>query len=371
MSKGLEDVVASTSAITFIDGTRGRLLYRGYDINDLVQHSNYEEVAYLLLHERLPKPAELAAFSADLSSKRSIPPGVKSILDSLSHDCDTMDAVEMAIAALGIYDDPTLPLNEKAVSIASKISTIVAYIHRHRHRLPHLEPKADLSQSANLLYLVNGLEPDEFSEKMMNMVLVVHADHELNASTFTARVVASTLSDAYSSVTAAVAALKGPLHGGANERVVEMVAEIGSPANVESYVRQKLARKEKIMGFGHRVYKTLDPRAKIMLECSERIASTDEERNELAVLERVQEFMLKEKGLYPNVDLYSGFVLNHLGIPTDLFTPVFAVARAPGWLAHIIEQYSDNRIMRPIAHYTGPRDERYVPILLRAGSITN
>jgi len=364
MSKGLEDVVASSSAITYIDGIHGRLLYRGFDIKDLVQHSNYEEVAYLLLHEHLPRPEEMKSFSAGLNSKRALPDGIRSILDSLPRDGDAMDALEMAVASLGIYDDPSLPLNDKAVSIASKIATAVAYIHRHRQGLRYLDPRADLGQSSNLLYMITGEEPDELSEGLLDTVLIIHADHELNASTFTARVVASTLSDAYSSVTAAVAALKGPLHGGANERVVEMVTEIGAPANVESHVRAKLAKKEKIMGFGHRVYKTMDPRA-------ESIASTPEEVNELAILEKVQEFMLKEKGLYPNVDFYSGFVLHHVGIPTELFTPVFAVARTPGWLAHIIEQYSDNRIMRPIAHYTGPSYERYVPLSLRAGKITN
>jgi citrate synthase len=204
----------------------------------------------------------------------------------------------------------------------------------------------------------------------MNVLLVLHADHEFNASTFTARVVASTLSDMYSSVTAAVAALKGPLHGGANERVVEMVQEIGSPDKVPAFLKEKLANKVKIMGFGHRVYKTLDPRAKILRDYAGRIASGDEERNNLAILDALADGMVRQKGIYPNVDFYSGFVLHHLGIPTYLFTPVFAVGRTPGWLAHVMEQYSDNRIMRPIAEYTGLRDERYVPLELRGGKIT-
>lgn len=282
-----------------------------------------------------------------------------------------MDALEMAIAALGIYDDPHYPLNEKAVSISSKIGTIVAYLHRHRYGLPVIEPKPGMGQSASFLYMVTGKEPDEASEKLLDALFVLHADHELNASTFTARVVASTLSDVYSSITAAVAALKGPLHGGANERVVEMVEEIGSPKSVESYLHQKLAKKEKIMGFGHRVYKTLDPRANILREHAERIASTEGERNRLAILDELQRVMLREKGLYPNVDFYSGFVLQHLGIPVYLFTPIFAVGRTPGWLAHVMEQYSNNRIMRPIADYTGPSDENYIPVALRAGKISN
>jgi citrate synthase len=367
MSKGLEDVVATTSAITFIDGARGRLLYCGYDINDLARYSTYEEVAYLLWHQRLPREDELATFSKDLASKRVIPRGVLSSLDSLSYDCDTMDALEMAIAALGIYDDPSLTEIEKAASIASKIGTVVPYIHRHKYKLRRMESRTDLSFAAELLYLLTGDEPDKASEKLMNVILVTHADHELNASTFTARVVASTLSDMYSSITAAVAALKGSLHGGANERVVEMVQQIGSPENVPAFLREKLANKEKIMGFGHRVYKTLDPRAKILRDYASQIAIGPDEKNNLAILDALADEVLKQKGIYPNVDFYSGFVLHHLGVPTYLFTSVFAVGRTPGWLAHVMEQYSNNRIIRPIAEYTGTRDEVYVPIELREG----
>jgi citrate synthase len=370
MSKGLEDIVAGTSAITFIDGARGRLIYCGYDISDLAEHSNYEEVAYLLWHKRLPQEEELRIFTEDLLSKRVVPQGVLSSIDSLSYDCDTMDALEMAIAGLGIYDDPDLTLIEKAASIASKIGTVVPYIHRHKYRLPRLEPRKDVSFASDLLYLLTGKEPDAFSEKLMNVMLVLHADHEFNASTFTARVVASTLSDMYSSVTAAVAALKGPLHGGANERVVEMVQQIGSPDKVPAFLHEKLANKEKIMGFGHRVYKTVDPRAKILHAYAGQIASSGEERNDLAILDALADAMVREKGIYPNVDFYSGFVLHHLGIPTYLFTPVFAVGRTPGWLAHVMEQYSNNRIMRPIAEYTGLVDQRYTPVELRGGKIT-
>jgi len=276
----------------------------------------------------------------------------------------------MAIAALGIYDEPNLETIQRAASIASKIGTIVPYIHRHKSRLPKVEPRPGYSFAADLLYMLTGKQPDAFSEKLMNVLLVLHADHEFNASTFTARVVASTLSDMYSSTTAAVAALKGPLHGGANERVVEMVQEIKTPEKTGAFLHQKLAKHEKIMGFGHRVYKTLDPRAKILSEYAGKVATTDEEKNNLKILDTLAELMLREKNLYPNVDFYSGFVLHHLQVPTYLFTPFFAVGRAPGWLAHIMEQYANNRIMRPIAEYTGPRDERYVPLGLRDGTIT-
>ena len=370
MSKGLEDVVASTSAITFIDGARGRLVYCGYDITDLAAQSSYEEVAYLLWYKRLPRKDELTAFVHDLASRRVVPKGVLAEIDSLSYDCDTMDAVELAVAALGIYDEPNLRTTERAASIASKIGTIVPYIHRHKSRLPQLEPKAGSTFAQDLLFLLTGTQPDAFSEKLMNVLLVLHADHELNASTFTARVVASTLSDMYSSITAAVAALKGPLHGGANERVVEMVQEIGSPDRVPEFLHKKLANHEKIMGFGHRVYKTLDPRAKILREYAGQIASTSDEKKDLAILDSLADLMVREKGIYPNVDFYSGFVLHHLGVPTYLFTPIFAVGRAPGWLAHVMEQYANNRIMRPIAEYTGPRDERYIPLELRGPTIT-
>lgn len=213
MSKGLEDVVASTSDITFIDGHNGRLVYCGYDISDLCEHSNYEEVAYLLWHHRLPKPGEFDSFVADLRSMREVPLGVLESIDDLELECDTMDALEMAIATLGIYDDPELSTFSKAASIASKIGTIVPYIHAHKMGLAHREPRKDLGFASDFLYLMQGKEPDALSEKLMNVLLVLHADHELNASTFTARVVASTLSDMYSSVNAAVAALKGPLHG--------------------------------------------------------------------------------------------------------------------------------------------------------------
>jgi len=333
LSKGLEDVVAGPTSITFIDGARGRLSYRGYDIADLVAHSNYEEVAYLLWQGHLPKRDELRRFNRDLVSKRTIPAGVRLSLDSLSHDCDTMDALEMAIAALGIYDDPNMLLVERAASIASKIGSIVAYIHRHKHLLPHLEPRDDLGFAANFLYMLTGDEPDKASERLMNAILVLHADHELNASTFTARVVASTLSDVYSSVTTA-----------------------------EWYLLEKLARKEKIMGFGHRIYKGHDPRATIMRAYAGEIVSTDEERKNLEILDYLAALMIRERDIYPNLDFYSGFVLHHLKIPTYLFTPVFAVGRTPGWLAHVMEQYSDNRIIRPLAEYVGQRDAVYVPI---------
>ncbi len=366
-SKGLEDVVAGTSSITFIDGVNGRLLYRGYDINDLAEHSTYEETAYLLLQDGLPTEHELEDFSRNLYSKREIPKEVIAILRTLPRNADAMDALRVCIAALGIFDDPMYSQREKAASIAAKIGTIVAAIHRRKHDLDPIAPKAGLGYSSNFLYMVTGKEPPASNTKLMDVLFILHADHELNASTFTARVIASTLSDMYSAVTGAVGALKGPLHGGANEKVVEMTAEIGDRGEVDKYVTTKLENKQKIMGFGHRVYKTMDPRAKILKDMAKIFATGEKEREDIQILQRVEDRMRKEKDLYPNVDLYSGLALNHLGIPTYLFTPVFAVGRAPGWLAHVLEQYADNRIIRPRAEYIGSQSSKYIPIGNRAG----
>ena len=361
-SKGLEDVVSGESSICFIDGQQGRLLYRGYDIVDLAQKSTYEETAYLLWNGHLPTAQELNSFSSDLSAKREVPKEVMSILSSLPENCDAMDALRVCIAALGIYDDPMYTPQEKAQSIAAKIGTIVPAIHRQKHSQDVIPPREDLSYSANLLYMMGGEVPSKEDAHLMDVLLILHADHELNASTFTARVIASTLSDVYSAVTGAVGALKGPLHGGANEKVIEMTIEIGRPENAESYVDAMLAKRQKIMGFGHRVYRTMDPRAAILKDMTKKFIRTEKEKKVFQILEKTEDMMKTWKNLYPNVDLYSGLALNHVGIPSYLFTPVFAVGRAPGWLAHILEQYADNRLIRPRAEYTGPKNEEYIPI---------
>ena len=366
-SKGLEDVVAGTSSITFIDGVNGRLLYRGYDINDLAEHSNFEETAYLLWQDGLPTEPQLENFSRNLYSKRAIPKEIISILKTLPRNADAMDALRVCVAALGIFDDPMYSQREKAMSIAAKMGTIVAAIHRHKHDLNPIAPKSGLRYSSNFLYMLTGKESSDSNAKLMDVLFILHADHELNASTFAARVIASTLSDIYSAVTGAVGALKGPLHGGANEKVVEMTAEIGTTSEVDKYVTNKLENKQKIMGFGHRVYKTMDPRAKILKEIAKTFVTSEEEKEDFQILHRVEDIMRKEKDLYPNVDLYSGLALHHLGIPTYLFTPVFAIGRGPGWLAHVLEQYGDNRIIRPRAEYNGSQGSHYIPIENRAG----
>ena len=360
--KGLEDVIAGQSSICFIDGEEGRLLYRGYDIEDLAAKSSYEETAYLLWNSRLPTAAELHSFSSDLNSKRPVPKEVLSIISTLPTNCDTMDALRVGVAALGIFDDPMYTQQEKALSIAAKMGTIVMAIHRHKHDQEIIAPRDDLGYSANLLYMLSGQEPSAKDANLMDVILILHADHELNASTFAARVIASTLSDVYSAVTGAVGALKGPLHGGANEKVIEMTIEIGTPENAESYVDAMLAKRQKITGFGHRVYKTMDPRARILKDMARDFAKSEKERRVFQILEKTEEMMKTWKNLYPNVDLYSGLALNHVGIPSYLFTPVFAVGRAQGWIAHILEQYGDNRLIRPRAEYVGPPRLEYVPI---------
>jgi len=367
-SKGLEDVVSGQSSICFIDGVEGRLLYRGYDIVDLAPKSTYEETAFLLWNGHLPTVSELHTFSNELNAKRAVPEGVLSMMTTLPTNCDAMDALRVGVAALGIYDDPMYTPQEKAQSIAAKMATLVAAIHRHKHNQEILAPRDDLGYAANLLYMVTGEKPSKDDERLMDALLILHADHELNASTFTARVIASTLSDVYSAVTGAVGALKGPLHGGANEKVIEMTIEIGTPENAESYVDAMLAKRQKITGFGHRVYKTMDPRAIILKDMAQKFIKTDKERKVFQILEKTEEMMKTWKNLYPNVDLYSGLALNHVGIPSYLFTPVFAVGRSPGWLAHILEQYADNRLIRPRAEYIGPTQAEYVSIEHRTQS---
>jgi len=367
-AKGLEDVIAGKSSICYIDGHEGKLLYRGYDIADLAAHSTYEEDTFLLWNGHLPTANELRVFSEEMTSKRPIPADLISILTTLPRNCDTMDALRVGVAALGIFDDPMYNQEEKAMSIAAKIGTVVAAIHRHKHDLELIAPREDLSYASNFLHMVTGEVPSRDDTRLMDVLLILHADHEFNASTFTARVIASTLSDIYSAVTGAVGALKGPLHGGANEKVVEMTNEIGTPAKVDSYIQSKLATKSKINGFGHRVYRTMDPRAKILKEMARQFVKTEKEKQALEILERTETILREEKNLYPNVDLFSGLALNHIGVPSYLFTPVFAVGRAPGWLAHVLEQYSDNRIIRPLADYIGPPLTPYVSIEARTSA---
>jgi citrate synthase len=364
--RGLEDVVVTTSAITFIDGRQGRLIYRGYDIRELVRYSTFEETAYLLWYGRLPRPAELQELSRKLAPLRELPSGVRKVLEALNPSTPPMEALRTGVSALSSFepDEAKGPLTsiESALRLTAVLPTLLATFHRLRRGEPPVSPRSDLNHAANLLYMVTGEIPSITDAHVLDVALILHADHELNASTFSARVTASTLSDLYSAVTSAVGTLKGPLHGGANERVMTMVEEIGRPEAAEAYVLQKLQRHEKIMGFGHRVYKVEDPRATILREFARNLAREKGDALPYEILRKVEEVVHREKGLYPNVDLYSGPCYRLMGIPKDLFTPVFAASRVAGWTAHVLEEYADNRLIRPTARYTGPTELRYVPL---------
>lgn len=365
-AKGLEGVVATQSAISsIIDDT---LTYVGYDIDDLAVNASFEEVIYLLWHQRLPKADELAELKQQLADNMAVP---QAVLDHFkTYDIKhvhPMAALRTAVSMLGLFDEEAEVMDpeanyRKAIKIQAKISTLVTAFGRIRNGQEPVAPKTDLSFAANFLYMLSGKLPEDIEEEAFNKALVLHADHELNASTFTARVAVATLSDVYSGVTAAIGALKGPLHGGANEQVMKMLTEIGSVENVESVINEKLANKEKIMGFGHRVYRKGDPRAKHLREMSRKLTKIRGEEKWYDMSVKIDEIVTGQKNLPPNVDFYSASVYHSLNIEHDLFTPIFAVSRTSGWLAHILEQYSNNRLIRPRAEYIGPGMQTYVPV---------
>lgn len=368
-TKGLEGVVATTSSVSsIIDGV---LTYRGYNIDDLADHASFEEVVYLLWYGRLPKQEELETFQKELANNAQVPKEVIDHLKMIPIDkVHPMAALRTAISNLALYDELADDMSEeanwkKAFSLQAKIPTIVTAFSRIREGKEPVAPRTDLSFAANFLYMLTGEVPDEISENAFNKALVLHADHELNASTFTSRVCVATLSDMYSGITSAIGALKGPLHGGANERVMKMLTEIGTMDNVEPYIMDALNKKVKIMGFGHRVYKNGDPRAKHLREMSRQLTSITGETKWYEMSVQIEEIVKREKGLLPNVDFYSASVYHSLGIEHDLFTPIFAVSRTSGWIAHILEQYNNNRLIRPRAEYTGPEKQTWVPIAQR------
>lgn len=367
-TKGLEGIVATTSAISSI--VDGVLTYRGYDIDDLAEHASFEEVAYLLWFGKLPNAEELKALQQDLSDYAAIPDELIQQIRLYPKDGNTMAALRSAVSALALYDaegdDMSREANEKkAVKLQAQLPTIIAAIARVRQGKDPVAPKAGVSISENFLYMLRGEDPDQTSIKALDQALVLHADHELNASTFAARVTVATLSDIYSGVTSAIGALKGPLHGGANEAVMKMLNEVGSLDRAQAYIQEKLDNREKIMGFGHRVYKNGDPRAKHLQKMSRELGEMkgDTTLYDMSVL--IDETVTNQKGLKPNVDFYSASVYTQLGIEQELFTPIFAISRVSGWTAHILEQYEGNRIIRPRAEYTGLTDQKYVPIELR------
>ncbi len=364
-AKGLEGVVALESGISSIIGSV--LTYRGIGIDELAESASYEEVVYLLWNSRLPNRAELADLDQQLKASANLPAQIIEWIKTFPPSVHPMDALRTAVSALGLYDPDTADMSKeanlrKAIRLTAQIPTIVCAIGRARDGKEPIGPRADLSIAANFVYMLTGDEPDPIAVKAIDTALVLHADHELNASTFSARETVSTLADMHSGVVSAIGTLKGPLHGGANEAVMRMLLKVGSMEKIDQFIEDALANKEKIMGFGHRVYKNGDPRAKHLKLMSEKLSQLKGDTRWYDMSVRIDDTVVKEKGLLPNVDFYSASVYYMLGIPIDLFTPVFATSRISGWLAHIMEQYADNRLIRPRADYTGPVDQHYIPI---------
>ena len=372
VAKGLEGIVANESRLSKVDGQNGKLMYLGYNIDDLVENCTFEEVVHLLHRGKLPNQAELDDLTAQLRSRRKLPQVVIDFLKSAPKDANPMDVIRTGVSMLGIYDtrghNQDRELNEdRALTICATIPLMVAYFHRARNGQELIEVRDDLGEAAHFLYLVNGVEPTFEAAKTLDVAYILHAEHGMNASTFSARVTIATLSDMYSAITSAIGTLKGPLHGGANEGVIQMLEEIGSEDAVDAYVEGKLERKEKIMGIGHRVYKVLDPRAPHLQNMAVRLTAQLCEPKWIKISERIAEIMRERKGLNANVDFYSATVYYSLGIPTDLFTPIFAISRAAGWTAQVLEQLEDNRLYRPLTEYTGPAEpQEIIPIGKRA-----
>lgn len=367
-ARGLEGIVAAETRIGDVRGEEGILLYCGYDINELAGKVTYEEVVYLLFNDRLPNRTELAQITQALRAERELPQGVIDFLCTAPKKASPMDVLRTAVSMLGCYptNRPDLSMSENhaiAIKLVSQIGILAAYFHRARQGKPLPEIRKDLGEAAHFLWLMTGEEPTAEAVQTLDVAYVLHAEHGFNASTFTARVVASTESDMYSAISAAIGALKGPLHGGANEGVIHMLQEIGSLEAVDSWLAEALSQKKKIMGIGHRVYKVLDPRAPHLKDMAFKLSQKLGEPKWIQMSERIAETMKTEKKLNANVDFYSATVYYSMGIPTDLFTPIFAIARMSGWTAHVLEQLANNRLFRPLSEYTGqPYGRKFIPI---------
>ncbi|MEP6937886.1 MAG: citrate/2-methylcitrate synthase [Chthoniobacterales bacterium] len=369
ISRGLEGIVANATRLSDVIGDKGQLIYCGYDINELAGKVSYEEVVHLLWHNKLPNRAELITFTDSLRAQRELPQPVIEFLQAAPKEAGPMDVMRTAVSMLGLYDrrEPGADLAEvnkrRALSITAKIGVIAAYFHRARRGRPLPPIRLDLSEAEHFLYMMCDDPPSKEAADTLDVAFVLHADHGTNASTFSARVTISTLSDMYSAITSAIGTLKGPLHGGANEGVIQMLEAIGDEANVDAYIEKQLAEKKKIMGIGHRVYKTLDPRAPHLRAMAVKLSSKLGDPKWIRMSERIAELMKERKNLNANVDFYSATVYYSLGIPTDLFTPVFAIARTSGWTAHVLEQLEDNRLYRPLSEYVGePVGKKVIPI---------
>ena len=364
--KGLEGVVAAETAVSDIDGKKGLLYYVGYDIHDLADNATFEEITYLLHHLELPQPAQLEELRDQLAAEREPNEFVMELMPALAKACAPMSMLRTAVSASSAKDpdgwDTSSEANyRKAIRLCAVLPTMVAYYDRLRKDQQLIPPDESLSQAANFLYMLKGDKADDETARIFDVCLVLHADHTMNASTFAARVCAATLSDIHSAITAAIAALKGPLHGGANEAVMKMIKEIGTADKARDYILKKFEKKEKVMGFGHRVYKTEDPRATHLRRMAKELAEKTGDGHNYEISEVIEKTVMDEKGIYPNVDFYAASVYGYLQIPTDLFTPIFACSRVAGWTAHVREQYADNRLIRPDHGYVGPAPRSWVP----------
>lgn len=367
VAKGLEGVVASETSLSFIDGQEGVLLYRGYNIHDLADEASYPEALYLLWDGELPDSRELAAFRGRLADQRALDDRALEILRQIPRDASPMSVLRTAVSALGTYDpdseESSAEANRrKAERLVAKIPTIIAAFHRLREGEEPVGPDPDLSHAGNFLYMLRGEEPREVEARALDTSLLLYLDHGLNASTFTCRVVASTLSDLHSAVTGGIGALRGALHGGANEQAMRMLLEIGARDRASAWVDEALEEGRRIMGFGHRVYRTEDPRATHLRAMSDELSSSLGEPKWHEIARQVEEAMLDRKGIDCNVDFYCGTVYHTLGIPLDLYTPLFATGRVGGWAGHVMEQHADNRLIRPRAEYVGPSERSWVPL---------
>lgn len=355
--KGLQNIIVGTTNMSLVEGEKGQLVYRGYAIDQLAGHASFEEVAYLLWYGNQPTAAETKKLRMQMAAHRELPESAINVLRALSRDAEPMDALRTGVSAIGTATPGVNIDLDHALALTAQTATVIATFDRLRKGLDVIAPRADLDHGSNYLYMVTGKEPTDQESRMINAYLVLLADHGMNASTFTARVITSTGSDLYSAVTGALGALKGPLHGGAPSKVLDMLDAVGTPENAETWIRGALARKERLMGFGHRVYKTTDPRAEILRE----IARTNSDPTLFKLAQTVEDKGLEilheskpDQRLYTNVEFYSAAVLNAVGLPRDLFTPTFAASRTAGWTAHILEQAADNRLIRPDVDYTGP-----------------
>lgn len=372
IAKGLEGIVANTTNLSDVLGNEGILIYAGYNINEIAGKATFEETTYLLWHGELPNKKQLDVLTEKLRAARELPAPLVDFLQTAPKDAPPMDVIRTAVSMLGLYDenlkDESPSANyQRAIDITAKIGVIAAYFHRARKGLDLPPVRSDLGEAAHFLYLITGKEPTEQAARTLDVAYVLHADHGMNASTFAARVTIATLSDMYSAITSAIGTLKGPLHGGANEGVIHMLQQIGDEKNVDAWIENQLAQKKKIMGIGHRVYKTLDPRAPHLRAMAVTLSDQLGEPKWIRMSEQIAKIMKERKGLNANVDFYSATVYYSLGLPTDLFTPVFAIARCAGWTGHVMEQLADNRLYRPLSEYTGPAvGKTFVPVEHRA-----